>query len=420
MMCTFGFRWCWFGFLVWLTAVSAVRSEVAWTEFRGPTGQGIAKSQNLPTSWSDSENVAWKVDVPGLGWSSPVYANGIIWLTSAVDDGKSLRLLGYRLEDGQQVHDIEVFANSEPKSIHKKNSHASPTPVIDQGRIFVHFGTYGTACVTTDGKIQWKTKFDYEPMHGPGGSPIVYQNLLILACDGTDVQFVVAVDKRTGKEVWRTKRTHASEERLSGAKMPPMAFSTPLLIQQDGVPQVISAGGDHVAAYHAETGQEIWFSRYDGYSVVPRPVIGKGHVFVSSSYDGPVFYAIRLGGQGDVTDSHVAWTLEKGAPHNPSAIVVGNEVYVVNDKGIATCLDIASGKEHWQKRLGGNFSASPLYADGKLYFLNEEGETTILRPGTTYDEIAKPSLNERTLASIAPLDGGLLIRGETHLFRIGK
>ncbi|MEZ6115034.1 MAG: PQQ-binding-like beta-propeller repeat protein [Pirellulaceae bacterium] len=218
MMCTFGFRWCWFGFLVWLTAVSAVRSEVAWTEFRGPTGQGIYVSQNLPTSWSDSEKRCVEGGRAGIKLMPSVYANGIIWLTSAVDDGKSLRLLGYRLDDGQQVHDIEVFANSEPKSIHKKNSHASPTPVIDQGRIFVHFGTYGTACVTTDGKIQWKTKFDYEPMHGPGGSPIVYQNLLILACDGTDVQFLVAVDKRTEKEVWRTKRTHASEERLSERK----------------------------------------------------------------------------------------------------------------------------------------------------------------------------------------------------------
>lgn len=404
--------------LLFLLTSNYVFSAESWPEFRGPTGQGHSKTRNVPLRWSDQEHVKWKTEVPGRGWSSPVYSDDKIWLTTSLKDGVELRACRFDLNSGALENNIVVFGSNSAKRIHGKNSHASPTPVLENDRIYVHFGTYGTACLSRAGDIIWRTKLDYEPQHGPGGSPILFENLLIVNCDGTDVQYVVALDKQTGDIVWKTPRTHASEARLSGSKMPPMAFSTPLLVDQGGQPLVISAGGDHVAAYNARTGKEIWWSSYNGYSVVPRPVSAHGMIFVSSSYDGPELFAVRLGGQGNVTDSHVAWSLKKGAPHNPSPIVVGREIYVVSDRGILTCLDAVNGERHWQKRIGGNFSASPIYVDGRIYFTDEKGVTTVIQPGKKLVELAKNSIGDRTLASLAPLNGGMLIRTQDYLYRI--
>ena len=395
----------------------------SWPQFRGPDGQGHSAARDVPWQWSEStssgsQGIAWKTPLPGRGWSSPVVDGGFVWLTSALDDGKRLVVLRINAATGVVDRQIPVFADNKPKSIHQKNSHASPSLLIDGDRLFAHFGTYGTACLTRDGDVVWRQKLDYEPQHGPGGSPILYDDLLILNCDGADVQYVAALDKRTGEIRWKTPRAHISEARRNGEKMPGMAFSTPLLYEDDGVPLVLSAGGDHLAAYDARMGQEIWWSAYDGYSVVPRPVVAQGLVFFSSCYDGPVFYAVRLGGQGDVTPTHVAWTLAKGAPHSPSPLAVGDELYVVDDGGVATCLDIGSGKQHWQKRLGGKFSASPLLAGDRIYFTNEEGETIVLAPGREYHELARNQVDGRTLASLAPIDGALFLRTDTHLYRL--
>lgn len=384
-----------------------------WPEFRGPDGQGHATQRGLPLTWSETENIVWKAPVAGLGWSSPVIQGEQIWLTTATDDGHSLRAVCLVRDSGQIVHDIEVFHPEDPGKMHKKNSWASPTPILDGDRVYVHFGTNGTACLTTAGKIVWKNNdLAYSMVHGCGGSPVLVDDLLVLSCDGGDVQYVVALDKRTGKIRWKTER--------DGLITPKhFAFSTPLALQVKGTEEVISPGADEVISYEVKTGKPLWRVRYKGgYSVVPRPVFAKGLVFLSSGYDSPTLYAIRPDGEGDITESHVAWTLKKGAPHNPSPLAIGDDLYLVSDKGIGTCLDAATGEVHWQERIGGNFSASPLAADGRIYLLDEDGVTTVIAPGHTYQELAKNTLEGRTLASIAVAGRALYLRTDSHLYRI--
>lgn len=393
-------------------------SAADWSQFRGPAGQGVATVSEAPLSWSESSGVAWKTELPGLGWSSPSVLGDDVWLTSAVDGGKSLLAIRLDAKSGRIVRQVEVFELEEPGPIHAKNSHASPTPLVEGDRVYVHYGAHGTACLSREGEVLWKTRFDYNHRHGPGGSPVIFEDLLIINCDGTDVQFLAALDKHSGAEKWRTERAHISAARLSGETSPAMGFSTPLLAMVDGRMQVISTGADHVAGYDARTGEEIWWAAYDGYSLVPRPVVGHGLVFVCSGYNDPVLYAIALGGKGDVTETHVRWKLEKGAPLNPSPLLVGDELYIVSDGGVAMCLDAVTGKRHWQQRLGGNFSASPLFAAGKIYFLDEDGTTTVIAPGKKYRELAVNKLPGRTLASLAPIEGAILLRTDTHLYRL--
>lgn len=380
-----------------------------WPQFRGPTQQGHSTEKNLPLTWSETENVAWKTELPGLGWSSPSIAGNRLWLTTGVDDGHSLRALCLDIANGVVLHNVEVFQKEDPGPIHGKNSHASPTPVIEGDRIYVHYGKHGTACLTSTGEIVWKTELAYNHRHGPGGSPVLYENLLIINCDGTDVQYVVALDKRTGKEVWKSERQGS------------MAYSTPLLVEHAGKMQLISEGGEWTVAYEPATGAEIWKFRYPaGYSNVPRPVAAFGLTFVSSGYNTPVFYAIKLDGKGDVTETHAAWKLTKGAPLNPSPLVIGNELYLISDNGIATCVDARTGEQHWQQRVGGNFSASPLFADGRVYLLDEKGKTTVIAPGTKYEVLAENELPGRTLASISTADGALFLRTDAALYRLQK
>jgi len=396
-----------------LVCASGFLSAQDWPQFRGPGGQGHSSVKNLPLRWSnDSENIRWKSELKGLGWSSPSVKGEQVWLTTATDEGTSLWAICLELDSGRTIHEVEVFRPENPGRVHTKNSYSSPTPVIHGDLVFVHFGNLGTACLSTDGKIIWKTRMQYNHVHGPGGSPVVFEDLLILSCDGARDQFVVALDQATGRERWRTNRPENPARKK-------FAFSTPTLIESDGKTQVVSAGAGHVVSYDPASGREIWHAAYpDGYSVVPRPVFGHGLVFVSSSYDRPKLYAIRPDGRGDVTESHVEWTLNRGAPHNPSPLLVGDELYVVSDRGIAICVDAHTGKQHWQERLGGNFSASPLYAAGRIYFLNEAGVTTVIKPGTTYQELAKNEIDGRTLASLTPVEGALLLRTDTQLFRI--
>ena len=379
-----------------------------WPQFRGPDGQGHASQKGLPTQWSETKNIAWKVPVAGRGWSSPVMAQGQIWLTSALDQGHSLRAVCLDEASGKILHDIEVFRAEEPGGIHTKNSYASPTPILEQGRVYVHFGDLGTACLATDGKLVWRTnELKYSHGHGPAGSPVHYHDLLIVSCDGTDVQYVAALDKHTGKVRWKTDR--------SGG----MAYSTPLVINVNGQDQVVSTGAAQAMAYEPDTGKEIWRIRYDdGYSEVPRPVYGQGLVFLASGYNTPWIYAVRPDGHGDVTESHIAWKLQKGAPLNPSPLLVGEELYLVSDQGIASCLDAKTSDKHWQKRLPGNYSASPLSADGKIYFTNEHGLTTVVEAGKDYRELAANQIDGDTLASLSVSGKAIFLRSGTHLYRI--
>jgi outer membrane protein assembly factor BamB len=344
----------------------------AWPEFRGPTGQGRLDKGSLPTEWSKTKNVAWQQTIPGVGWSSPVVGDNRIYLTTAVKmpgtKDYSLRALCLDAKNGNLVWDEEVFQEDGAKAPapHSKNSHASPTPILHGDHLYVHFGHQGTACLDLNGKMQWRqTKLNYQPVHGNGGSPIIVDDLLAFSIDGADKQQLVALDLKTGDVRWKTDRQSTAAKRFS--------FHTPLLIDVNGQKQIISAGSDVVGGYDPKTGAEIWRIGFKGYSVIPRPVYGHGLVFLSTSYDSPVLLAVRPDGKGDVTDTHVVWKERKGAPHTASPLLVGEELYMVSDGGVATCLDAKTGAQHWQQRLGGGFSASPLYGDGKIYFQNEQG-----------------------------------------------
>jgi len=381
-----------------------------WPQFRGPTGQGHSDEQGLPLNWSETTNVRWKVAIPGKGWSSPVVQGDRIWLTTATDEGKSLRALSIDRNSGAILQNVEVVRLKSPKLTNSKNSFASPTPVVDGERVYVHFGAYGTACLTQSGEIVWKTRLEYDNgQHGTGGSPIVYEDLLIISCDGNDVQFVVALDKLTGKVKWKKSREGYQ------------AYTTPLVVSLPGGDQVISPGAFRAVAYEPRSGKELWQVRYgEGFSNVPRPVYGDGLVFICTGFQQASMLAVRLDGKGDVTDSKVEWKLDRGVPLTASPLLVGNELYMVTDNGIATCVDAKTGKEYWRARVGGNHSASPIYADGRIYFLSEEGESVVIAPGQTLKHLTTNQLDGRTLASMAVSGGSIFIRSETHLYRISK
>ena len=404
-----------------LVSLGILHAEEEWSEFRGPRGNGHANVQQAPLRWSHKENVRWKQAIPGEGWSSPVLSEGKLYLTAAVpregdsEGGYDLKLLVLAGRTGAIEQQITVLEqDSEAPKIHGKNSHASPTPLIEGDYVYVHFGHQGTACLTKSGRIVWKnTSLSYRPVHGNGGSPIIVGRALVFSCDGASEPFVVALDKNTGQELWRTNRHVEAPKKFS--------FSTPHLINVDGQPQVISPGSNCVVAYNPKNGDEIWTVKYDGYSVIPRPVFLNGLLYICTGYDSPSMICIEPTGRGDVTDSHVKWTIRKGVPHTPSLLALGSEIYMVSDRGVASCIDAASGETHWQKRLGGKFSASPILAAGNIYFQSEDGVTTVVRPGRTYQMIAVNEMqDERTLASLAVAENTFFIRTGTHLYRISN
>jgi outer membrane protein assembly factor BamB len=392
-------------------AQDASSAKGEWPEFRGPGAQGHSTERGLPVEWSETRNVVWKTPVAGLGWSSPVIANGRVWLTTAVEQrGISLRALAFDVATGKEIVNVEVFKIPiDRRDINPKNSWASPSPVIDGDRIYVHFGADGTAALSAEGEIIWKNRFEYQSQHGAGGSPIVYGDLLIFSCDGSDAAFVIALDKRTGKTKWKTNRGLPSDQ----------AYTTPLVIRVGEQDQLISVGAFRVRAYDPLTGKEIWRVRYDqGFSNVPRPVSGHGLVFITTGFQQPELLAIRPDGKGDVTKTHVAWSLKRGAPLTPSPILVGDELYIVNDGGIASCIDARTGSVIWQSRLGGTYSASPVYADGRLYFPAEQGITTVIAPGKEARRLATNRLDGGHLASMAVAGGAFFVRTDAALYRI--
>ena len=381
-----------------------------WPAFRGPDGQGHSDSKNLPAEWGENRNVAWKSRVAGVGWSSPVVASGRVWMTTAVGDRDvSLRVVSFDVETGRELVNAEVFRVRNPRDINPKNSWASPTPIVEGDRVYVHFGADGTAAVSSSGDVLWKNRFPYESQHGAGGSPVLFRDLLIFSCDGSDTAFVVALDKQTGKVRWKTSRRYPADQ----------AYTTPLLVRVGERDQLVSVGAFRAAAYDPLSGKEIWRVSYgDGFSNVPRPVYAHGLVYIATGFQQPTLMAVRPDGSGEVTKTHVVWTLARGAPYTPSPLVVGDELYLVTDNGIASCVDAKTGALLWQQRLGGTYSASPVFADGKIYFLAEQGAATVIAPGKEFRRIAVNTLEGATLASMAIAGESLFIRSDTHLYRI--
>ncbi|MHC4647402.1 MAG: outer membrane protein assembly factor BamB family protein [Planctomycetota bacterium] len=388
-----------------------------WPEFRGPTGQGIAEDAEPPVRWSQTENVVWKTAIAGGGWSSPVVYQGSVYLTTALvgKDGHptSLRVLRVDAEDGKILWNREVFAPKGSYPKHDKNSHASPTAIIEEGRVYAHFGHMGTACIDVHGTVLWRqSKLKYDPYHGNGGSPILFDDKLIFSCDGAKDPFVAGLNKLTGDVVWKVDRksTKAANK---------FSFSTPLLVDENGRKAVVSPGSGAICAYDPGDGQEIWCVDYgSGFSVVPRPVYGHGMVFISTGFNRANVYAIRVGGNGDVTDTHLVWKTESGAPKTPSMLLVGGDLYFVSDNGRASCVDAITGRQYWQEKIGGSVSASPVAADNRIYITTEKGRTFVIKVGRKFELLAESDLNERTLASPAVSGRALFIRTESHLYRI--
>jgi outer membrane protein assembly factor BamB len=392
-----------------------------WPQFRGPAGNGVSSATGVPVAWSATENVAWKTPIPGSGWSSPVLVNGKLYLTTAIEEGDSgavsLRTLCLSADEGKILWNVEaVPANPEAaKLMHTKNSLASPTPIVDGDRLFVHFGHMGTAALDLDGNVAWRQQtVTYEPRHGNGGSPVAIDDLLVFSCDAYVDPFVVALDRTTGEVRWRTPRNTTAVKTFS--------FSTPLVIEVDGAKQVAIPGSGLIGAYDPQDGRELWRVRYgEGYSVVPRPVYAHGLLFVSSGFDKARLLAINpAGAAGDATDDHVAWTHDRGVPNTPSMLVVGDELYFVSDNGVANCLDATTGKVRWTERLEGDFSSSPVYADGRIYFQNEDGVVYVVSADKEFELLATNDLAERALASPAVTDGAIYLRTASQLWRIGE
>ena len=345
--------------------------------------------------------------------------NGRVYLTAAVEQSEadslvhSLRAICFESKTGKAIWEREVFVqDAGSPGIHGKNSHASPTPLLAGDKLYVHFGHQGTACLDLKGNILWQNReLSYSPVHGNGCSPVLVDDLLVYSADGASDPVVIALDAKLGQLRWKFNRPNNPPKKF--------AFCTPLVITVNDKKQILSPGAGSVSALDPANGQEIWRVDYgEGYSVVPRPVFAHGLVYLSSGFDSPEMLAIRPEGTGNVTETHVAWREKKGAPHTPSLLVVGDELYSVSDGGVASCLDAKTGEIYWKERLGGSYSASPIYAEGRLYFQNEAGKGVVVAAAKEFAKLAENGFNERTLASYAVAEGAFFIRTEKALYRV--
>jgi outer membrane protein assembly factor BamB len=404
-----------------LAAPTAKPADANWKEFRGPDGVGHYTGPAVPTKWGTDTNVAWKTGIPGLGWSSPILLSDKLYLTTAVPKGDDyeLRALCVDAKTGAIDWDKLVFTEN-GKAIpqpHKKNSHASPTPVTDGERIFVHFGHMGTACYDPTGTQLWATQeYAYKPVHGNGGSPILVGDKLVFSCDGGDEQYVVALDAKTGSRKWKTDRKSKAGMKFS--------FTTPQFIDHNGIKLIVSPASDFVAAYDPDSGVEVWRANYpvSGWSLICRPVYTAGLVVISTGYMTQHLIAVDPSGKGDVTGTHVKWTYKKHAPNTPTPLAVGGELFSLSDKGTLACLDAKTGHVHWEERLkGGAYSASPLLLNGKIYVTSETGVGLVIEPGTKgLTVLAENDLKEKTFATFVPADGALFVRTESKLYKFAE
>jgi outer membrane protein assembly factor BamB len=402
--------------------LTATLPAADWPGFRGPGGRGVSDETGLPLKWSATENVAWKVAVPGEGWSSPVFVAGRVYLTTATDGGKSCHLLAFAADTGKQLWDREVF-RQQVKRIQRRNSPATPTPAADGERVYVAFHDGTLAAVRADtGETIWLNRdFPYFSEHGLAASPVLCKDLVIMAFDGSsegpdktvgwqtpwDRALLVALDKSTGKLRWK-----------AGRGMSRIAHATPLVVTHGGKDVLVSPAGDVIQGFDPPTGERLWTVHTEGEGLVPSPSAAEGLVFCTTGFGKPALKAVRLGGRGDVTATHVAWEDARNVSMVPSMVVASNRLYVVTDKGFAACLEARTGRLVWRERLQGSFSASPVLADGRLYVLSESGETFVLRAADEFRLLARNPLGEEAQASPAVVGGRLFLRTKGHLWCI--
>jgi len=418
-------------------------AEPDWPQWRGRDGQGHAPAaRDLPVTWSETENVAWKTPLTGRGWSSPVIGDGRIWVTTAVErqatpEEKARRLAGNRMagqlevsgavtiralgvdqQSGRLVHDVELCTIPDPQPIHKLNSFASPSPVLAAGRLYCHCGDFGAACVdTATGTVLWtnrELRLNHE--NGPGSTPVLWRDKLIVHLDGSDVQAVAAYDTATGTVAWQSPRSGELREDPQLKK----AYGTPVILPLDGREVLVSPAADWLYGYDPATGAELWKMSYGvlGFSIVPRPVTAGDLLLMSTSFLQPELLAVKLAGPGSPPE--IAWREKKGAPTMSSPLVVDDLVYLVSDKGVGSCLEARTGNPVWSERLGGNFSSSPLFADGRIYVGNRDGEMFVIRPGRDYELLATNHLDGGIYATPAAVGRALYLRTENALYRIEK
>jgi len=384
-------------------------AENQWPGFRGPTGQGIAVNEKFPMTWSQSENIKWKTELSGRGNSSPVIWDNQIFITSASEDGKSRELFCFNRTNGELLWKKTAPTPESVEKLYWKNSYASSTPVTDGERIIVFFGNSGMVCYNMNGDLQWTQDLgNFTTMHGPGTNPVLYKDKVILIQDQTNAESVyVALDKYTGEIQWKQKRE-------SG-----MGWSSPIIVHVEDHDELIYNGSFNVVGYNPDSGEEIWSLNGSTKEAVPIIVYGGGLFFSASGRNGTIM-AIRPGGKGDITNSHLFWLNERGGSHVPSPAYYKNRLYIINDTGIATCLDALTGETVWRERLKGRFSMSPIVIGNKLIVTNEKGLTTILKSGDKFDPLAQNDLAEETLSTPAVLDGHIYFRTASNLYCIGN
>lgn len=385
-----------------------------WPRWRGPTGQGVVAEGEYVDRWSPTENVLWKVPLPGRGNSSPIVWRDRIFLTTAHDGGKKRGILCLDRAGGKVLWETFVPASTLEKA-QKKNGFASGTAATDGERVFAYFGNDGILCVDFAGKQVWHHPL--EPMdayHGMACSPLLYRDKVIVFQDHKSKQgsFVLALDAATGKQVWKTPRKEK------------VGWGSPVAVRVNGQDRIVVSSQERVVAYDPADGKEIWSCAGNLYEVTPTPVAGLGLLFCCSGRAGPTL-AIRPDGTGDVTKTHLQWKTIRGSPFIPSPLLVGKELYIVNDIiSVVTCFDAATGKIHWQERCGQavkhGFSASPIGVGGKVFFTNDAGETYVLAAGPKFELLHVNRLGEKTLASPALVEGRWYIRTEGHLWCIGR
>ena len=428
---------------LFLIAQTLLLSSEGWEQWRGPNGNGHAPAGEYPLEWSENKNLSWKTLLPGRGHSSPVYQDSTAWITTALETVASQEererranessfpgamglhylskvefiALQVDLKTGKIIRQIKVFEKKAPQAIHRLNSYASPSPILKNGKLFIHFGAFGNACLNSKtGQIIWKNQDPDLWIHhenGPGSTPVLWNKLMIFHLDGTDKQSVVALFQETGKIAWHRKRSGKLRENPQTKK----AYATPLIVQGSNGPVLISTGADWVYGYHPETGKELWKINYGilGFSNVSKPLRFENLFIVSTGFMKGEIHAYQMHGNHPPS---LAWKMTKGAPKKPSPIIVDGLLYVINDGGILTCLNARDGEVLWRSRLEGEYSSSPTFADGKIYISNHSGKTTVIQPGTSMKILAENQLDDGHMASFVPLRGSFLVRTEKALYRI--
>lgn len=414
--------------IVFFALSSKAQNQENWTHLRGSNLDGHSTSANAPVSWSETSNIFWKTALRGVAWSSPVVFGNQVWVSSATEDGKELSAFCIDFNSGKILKEMILFKPDSVQHIHPTNSYASSTPCIEDGFVYIHYGTYGTACVDTKTfKVVWtRTDLNCEHMQGAGSSPFIYKNLLILHIEGTDVQYLIALDKLTGKTVWKTDRPREFYDNIEPVSR--KAYCTPIVVSVNGKDQLISNGSQLAMAYEPETGREIWRVFYGDDSTVSMPLFWNGMVYVNSGWmlpkDGTPFYARLLAvdptGTGDITKTRVPWEVRVDVPQISTPVIVDSLIYMVHEKGMLTCLNARTGAVVWKEKLKDQFNASVLYASGNIYLFSQKAKTYVVKPGLSYQLVAENQLDGMLKATPAIVRDNLIVRTDKFLYRIGK